>query len=181
MLLSRFFLAVCAIIIPVSAWLFAPEGTFILSCLFGWVLLALAVIDFRSLILPDPLTLAAALLGGLMVATTRPNAWLEHLIGGMAGYLVLFLVETVYLRMRGRDGLGRGDAKLLGVIGLWVGWTRLPDVLLMASLTGLLAALLANRLLKQDLSASTPVAFGPWLALAGWICWLSGPLLVPAV
>ena len=180
-LLSRFLLAVCAIIIPISAWLFAPVDTVILSCLFGWVLLALAVIDFRSLLLPDPLTLAAALLGALMVATTRPNDWLEHLIGGVAGYLVLFLVETVYLRLRGRDGLGRGDAKLLGAIGLWVGWTRLPDVLLLASLTGLLAALTANRLLKKELSASTPVAFAPWLALAGWISWLAGPLLVPSV
>jgi len=180
-LLSRFLLAVCAIIIPVTAWLLAPAGTFILSCLFGWVLLSLAAIDLRSLLLPDPLTLAAALLGALMVATSRPDAWLEHVIGGLAGYLVLFAVETVYLRLRGRDGLGRGDAKLLGAIGLWVGWTRLPDVLLIASLSGLLAALLYNRLLRHELSASTPVAFGPWLALAGWISWLSGPLFVPAV
>ena len=77
--------------------------------------------------------------------------------------------------------MGRGDAKLLGASGLWVGWTRLPDVLLIASLSGLLAALLYNRLLRHELSASTPVAFGPWLALAGWISWLSGPLFVPAV
>lgn len=180
MLLKRTILALCAIIIAISAWLFAPAGTLILSCLFGWTLLALAIIDFRSFILPDPLTLLAALLGAIMIAATRPGAWAEHLIGGVAGFTLLFAVELSYRHLRGREGLGRGDAKLLGALGLWTGWTRLPDILLIASLTGLIAALLASRISRESVSGTTPVAFGPWLALAGWISWLSGPLLVPA-
>lgn len=180
MLLKRTILALCVIAIAISAWFFAPDGTLILSCLFGWTLLALAVIDFRSFILPDPLTLLAALLGLVMIAATRPEAWVEHLIGGLAGFTLLFAVELSYRYLRRRDGLGRGDAKLLGALGLWTGWTRLPDILLIASLSGLIAALLASRIAKEAVSGTTPVAFGPWLALAGWVSWLSGPLLVPA-
>ncbi|WP_300392681.1 A24 family peptidase [Henriciella sp.] len=166
------------LLVALSAWAFAPEGTILLSCLFGWTLLALAAIDLRSFILPDPLNLLAALLGVAMVWWTRPDAWAEHLIGAAVGYLILFSVEITYRLMRGRDGLGRGDAKLFGVLGLWVGWTRLPDILLIASVSGLLAAILASRVAGDDLKSTTAIAFGPWLALAGWIAWLTGPLLV---
>ncbi|MEQ8559269.1 MAG: A24 family peptidase [Henriciella sp.] len=166
------------LLVALSAWAFAPDGTVILSCLFGWTLLALAAIDLRSFLLPDPLNLLAALLGVLMIWLTQPDAWAEHLIGGAAGYLVLLAVEFSYRFIRGRDGLGRGDAKLFGVLGLWVGWMRLPDILLVASLSGIVAAIVASRLGSGSLKGTTAIAFGPWLALAGWIAWLSGPLLV---
>ncbi|MEQ9315388.1 MAG: A24 family peptidase, partial [Henriciella sp.] len=150
------------------------------SCLMGWTLLALAAIDWRSFILPDPLNALLAVLGLVMVGLYAREAWLDHLIGAVAGYGILFSVETFYRITRGRDGLGRGDAKLLGALGLWTGWTRLPDILLMASLAGLAAALVSSRLSKEPLSGSTALAFGPWLALAGWVSWLAGPILVPA-
>ena len=165
--------------VALSAFAFAPPGTFILSCLFGWTLLTLAAIDWRSYILPDALNLLAALLGVLMIWTTERADWAEHVIGGVAGYLLLLSVELFYRHVRGRDGLGRGDAKLLGALGLWVGWTRLPDILLVGSVSALIAALVLSRRSGERLSGSTAMAFGPWLALGGWVCWLSGPLLVP--
>ena len=168
------FLAVTA-----SAWAFAPPGTLMLSLFMGWTLLALAVIDWHSFILPDPLNLLLAGLGGVMVWLTRPDAWLDHLLGGIIGYLLLLIIELAYRGTRGRDGLGRGDAKLLGALGLWVGWTRLPDILLLGSALGLAAALITSRLSGKKMSGTTTLAFGPWLALAGWISWLAGPLLVP--
>lgn len=167
--------------VALSAFAFAPDGTFVLSCLFGWTLLALAAIDLRTLILPDPLNLTTALLGLLMLWTVQSEAWLHHLIGGASGYLLLLSVELAYRYTRGREGLGRGDAKLLGALGLWVGWTRLPDILLIASVSGLLGALTASRVSGERMTGATALAFGPWLALAGWISWLAGPILVPQV
>lgn len=152
-----------------------------LSCLFGWTLLALATIDLKHFILPDALNLTAACLGLLMIWLTQPDAWAEYLIGGLAGFLVLFTIETGYSLLRGQQGLGRGDAKLLGGLGLWVGWTRLPDILLIASVTGLVAVLVVSLTSSQTMSRTSAIAFGPWLALAGWIAWLAGPLLVPAI
>ena len=61
------------------------------------------------------------------------------------------------------------------------GWSRLPDILLIASLGGLIAAATAALVLRRSIDGTGPVAFGPWLALAGWIAWLGGPILVPAV
>lgn len=175
------FYAACEVLglaIPIAAYFFAPSQTFILSCLMGWTLLALAAIDWRSFILPDVLNALLALLGGIMIVLYARDAWVDHVIGGLAGYGLLFAVETFYRLTRGRDGLGRGDAKLLGALGLWTGWVQLPDILLIASLTGLAGALTMSLIRKEQLSGTTALAFGPWLALAGWISWLSGPLLV---
>lgn len=165
--------------VTVSAWAFAPARTLVLSLGMGWTLLALAVIDWRSFILPDPLNLLLAGLGALMVWLIQPDAWLDHAVGGTVGYLLLLGVELAYRGARGRDGLGRGDAKLVGALGLWVGWARLPDILLIGSALGLAAVLVSSRLSGRDMSSTTSLAFGPWLALAGWISWLAGPILVP--
>ena len=167
-----------ALLIPISAFFFAPDGTFVLSCLMGWTLLALAAIDWRSYILPDPLNLLLAALGLVMVFTVDRDNWADHLIGGAAGYLMLLSVEILYRVWRGRDGLGRGDAKLLGALGLWVGWIALPDILLFASLSGLVFALASSLSNRSALSGQTVLAFGPWLAFAGWVSWLAGPVLV---
>lgn len=146
---------------------------------FGWLLLVLALIDLRCYLLPDGLNLAVFLLGGLMVALFQKDAWAWHLAGAAAGFGLLWLVEVAYLRLRGLHGLGRGDAKLLGGIGLWVGLAGIPPVLLIASLGGILAALVSARLERQSVTGQTMIAFGPWIALGGYIVWLF-PQLLPA-
>lgn len=167
-------------LVAITAWAFAPAGTLLLSCLFGWTLLALSVVDLKRYILPDGLNALGAGFGLVMIWLTRPEAWADHMIGAAAGYLVFLAVELAYRHGRRRDGLGRGDAKLLGMIGLWTGWIQLPDILLIASLSGLIAALASTRLTGRTLDGGSAIAFGPWLALAGWISWLSGPILVAA-
>jgi leader peptidase (prepilin peptidase) / N-methyltransferase len=147
------------------------------SCLFGWALLALALIDWRDYLLPDGLTLPL-LPAGLAVAWfAAPDALLDRLVGAAAGFLVFALVAAAYRRWRGRDGLGRGDAKLLAGLGGWVGASGLPSVILLASLLALAVAF-GRRSFGERLSATDPLAFGPYLAAAGWIVWLCGPLFV---
>lgn len=162
-------LALC-IAAAVSGWLYAPAGTLWLTLCLGALLVALALIDLRTYRLPDPLTLSVFLLGAIMVTLTRPEAWMHHLIGASIGYLVLVAIELAFKHLRGRDGLGRGDAKLLGALGMWTGWMGLAPTLLVASMLGLLAALAFGR----RIDGATMIAFGPWIALGGWVVWLFG-------
>lgn len=148
-----------------------------LTALFGLCLLALAVIDLKTFILPDGLNLAVFLLGCGMVAMYRQEIWLWHAGGAVAGYGLLWLVEVAYRKLRGIDGLGRGDAKLLGAIGMWVGLQGIPPVLLIASLGGIVSVMVGSALRRQPLSGQTAIAFGPWIALGGYAVWLAGPLL----
>jgi len=169
-------------LVPVASWALArgrcrscnaPIGWAApVTELFGWTLLALAAIDFRTYLLPDALNAGVFLLGALMLAWTRPPDWPLNLAGTALGFGLLWLVETVYRHLRGRDGLGRGDAKLLGAVGLWVGAAGIPPVLLIASLTGIAAALTISLRSAQSLSGQSAIAFGPWIALGGYIVWL---------
>jgi leader peptidase (prepilin peptidase)/N-methyltransferase len=144
-----------------------------IDCLLGWSLLALAWIDVRSMQLPDALTLPL-LLGGLAAtALLQPDAIGDHTIGAAAGYLLLRTVAASYRALRGHEGIGAGDAKLLGAAGAWLGWQALPALLLLAAGIGLGAAALmalSGRRVYRD----TPLPFGPWLALAVWALWLHG-------
>lgn len=143
-----------------------------LTALFGWLLLALAVIDLRSFLLPDALNAAVLALGAIWLLAFRPVDWPLHVAGAASGYILLRLVEFFYRHVRRAAGLGRGDAKLLGAIGLWVGLAGLPGVLLIASLGGLAGALIQSLILRRELTGSTAVAFGPWIALGGFSVWL---------
>lgn len=162
-----------------AATLYSPGGPEELwfTLVLGWALLALAVIDLRTFLLPDRLNLGVFLLGAAMVALYRQDTWIWHLAGAVCGYGLLWLVEKAYHRLRGIDGLGRGDAKLLGAIGMWVGLEGLPPVLLIASLSGILAVLALSVLNRQSVSGQSMIAFGPLIALAGYIIWLWPPAL----
>ena len=112
---------------------------------FWLLLLAPAVLDARHHWLPDPLTLVVAVAGLLLggIATSAPLV--DRLIGGATGFLALWLIALAYRRSRGREGLGAGDPKLLGAIGLWTGWVALPAILLFAALAGLGVAVVQGR------------------------------------
>jgi leader peptidase (prepilin peptidase)/N-methyltransferase len=99
----------------------------------------------------------------------------DHLIGAAAGFAVFAGIAAIYRRLRGREGLGLGDAKLLAALGAWVGWQGLPTIVLYAALAGLLWAI-AGALRGAPLHARHRIPFGPFLSLAGWLVWLYGPL-----
>jgi leader peptidase (prepilin peptidase)/N-methyltransferase len=166
-------------LITLAAVFCAPPGLLTLTVLLGWLLLALAAIDARTFILPDGLNAAVAVLGAAMLASVRPPDWGMNVAGAVIGFGLLWLVELFYRRLRGRDGLGRGDAKLLGAIGLWVGAFGIAPVLLIASLSGIAAALLLSLRESKTLSGQSAIAFGPWIALGGYIVWLLQTARIP--
>jgi leader peptidase (prepilin peptidase)/N-methyltransferase len=146
-----------------------------LDAALGWWLLALAWIDWRHTILPDVLTLPLIPLGLAAAGALTPENLPDPLLGIACGYLGLWAVAWGYRRLRGRDGLGMGDAKLLAAAGAWVGATGLPSVLAGAAFAALLAVggmMLAGR--RLDRYAAIP--FGPFLATAMWLVWLFGPI-----
>jgi leader peptidase (prepilin peptidase) / N-methyltransferase len=160
--------------IAVVAWaatLEASTGIFVASCIFGWMLLLLAAIDWRVQLLPDLVTLPLAL-AGLAASFLLPlGPWRDHAIGAAAGFVALALIAWVYHRLRKREGLGLGDAKLLAAIGAWVGWQALPAVVLAGSVLGLLFAL-ALSLYGLRLRMSDRLPFGVFLSAGGWLVWL---------
>lgn len=162
-----------------SAWGFDGPMALV-SALFGWWLLIVAIIDGEHFWLPDRLTLplaaaglaqamAFALLGG------APMAWIHNLIGAAAGFGALWLIAFAYRRLRGREGLGGGDPILLGAIGAWVGWQGLPSVVVWAGIAGL-GVVLAMVVARRDVSAEMKLPFGVFLALGGWMVWVLGAL-----
>jgi leader peptidase (prepilin peptidase)/N-methyltransferase len=147
------------------------------TALFGWWLLLIAALDARHHWLPDRLTVPLVLAGLVVAAAGIGPDWRERAIGAVAGYVVLAGIAVGYRALRGREGLGGGDPKLLAGLGAWLGWQQLPFVLLGAGLLGLLAVLL-RRLRGEAVSAIDRVPLGTLMALAAWPLWL---LLVGAV
>lgn len=137
----------------------------------GWLLLTLALLDLRHFWLPNRVTAALALAGLAVGIADIPPPLIDRLIGGVAGLLVFAAVRYGYRRLRGREGMGGGDVKLFGAIGLWLGWRMLPLILFGAALAGLLWGLvLISR--GQALTATSRLPFGVFLALAAWFGWL---------
>lgn len=134
-------------------------------------LAALSYIDLRELRLPDAVTLP--LIGiGIVVNVVIFGALWTPLIGAILGYSAFVALEIAYRRIRGREGLGRGDAKLLAAGGAWCGAWFLPYIALVGGLSALgyvFALALVRGRKPQD---SDLVAFGPWLALGVFVCWL---------
>ncbi len=155
-------------------------GWYLVFVLFAtWSLLALAVIDFDTTLLPDQLTypfLWAGILAALLGLSPVPLA--DAVAGAIAGYLILWSLYWVFKLLTGKEGMGYGDFKLLAGLGAWVGWQHLPVVLLLASVAGsvLGIALIYLGAVRRDQG----IPFGPWLAIAGWLTLLWGPEMVSA-
>jgi len=147
------------------------------SLLLGWTLLALAAIDLRHYLLPDVLTLPL-IPAGLAVAYALDPALLPgHALGALIGFAAFVVIGQLYLRLRGRHGLGLGDAKLLAAAGAWLGWAALPSVVVIGAALALALAL-APAPGGAKLALTGKLAFGPHLALAFWLVWLFGPLIL---
>ena len=140
--------------------------------LLGWILLTLAILDWRHFWLPDALTMPLAFLGFTLGLWTTDVMLTDRVIGAVAGYGSLLGIALGYRALRGREGLGLGDAKLLGALGAWFGWQVLPFLLLIAASVGLAVMLLTGR----ARSATARVPLGSFLALAAlpaWLLWIS--------
>jgi leader peptidase (prepilin peptidase)/N-methyltransferase len=130
-------------------------------------LTALTDIDIRTGLLPDVVTLPLLLLGLLLSLVGIGPTPLASALGAALGWLFLAGLALLYRRLRGFDGLGLGDAKLLGALGAWTGALSLPLILLGAALSGLIFYSCRNAWARRlDMRAELP--FGPFLAFAGW-------------
>ena len=148
------------------------SATLCCGCVLGWTLLALAWIDWEAFILPDVLTLPLVLAGLAATFWLAPNTLTNHAAAAALGYLLFRGVAWAYRRLRGRDGLGEGDAKLMAAAGAWIGITALSSVLLGGALLTLAVGLVDGLRRGEGLSATTRLAFGPGLCAALWVVWL---------
>jgi len=151
-----------------------PQG--LAGLVLTWTLIAATGIDLDHHLLPDQLTLpllwAGLVLNLFGVFTDLQSA----VVGAVAGYLVLWLVYHVFRLVTGKEGMGYGDFKLLAAIGAWFGWQVLPSVILLAAGVGAVVGIVLIALRQRG--REVPMAFGPFLAAAGWLVLVAGDRIV---
>lgn len=147
-------------------WPLAP----VTAC-FGWWLLLIAALDLEHHWLPDALTLPLVPLGLAAAWADLGPPLIERAAGAAIGWAALASIAWAYRALRGREGMGSGDPRLMAGLGAFVGAWQLPAVLLGAGLLGL-AAVLAMRLRGQEVTATSRLPLGTLLALAAWPVWL---------
>ena len=166
-----------SVLIGIAALSIMPGTAGWLWALFGWLMLPLALLDARHFWLPDRLSavlaVAGLLLAGPMLATSLTDRW----IGALSSGLILAAIAWAYRRLRGGDGMGGGDPKLVAAIGCWLGWQPLPLMLLLASLGGIVWALIVQRKGDQPLGEQR-VPFGLFACIAAWAAVPLWPLLI---
>ncbi len=140
---------------------------------FTFVLIAATFIDLDTMLLPDSLTLPLTWFGiTLALLQISPVSLQDSVIGAIAGYLSLWSVYWLFKLVTGKEGMGYGDFKLLAALGAWLGWQYLPMIILLSSFVGVIFGIIQLRLKQQGIDKAFP--FGPYLAIAGWVCMMWG-------
>ena len=147
------------------------SATFAAALVLSYGLIALTFVDFDHQILPDQITLPGIWIGLLLNLNGIFCSLEESVIGAMAGYLSLWIVYQGFKLATGKEGMGFGDFKLLAALGAWFGWTALPGIVLISSAIG---AIIGITLIALGRPREEAIAFGPYLALAGFIYLLAG-------
>lgn len=169
---------ITGLLVLASVWRFGfgwqGFGAIVLSCF----LVALSGIDLRTRLLPDQLTLPLMWLG--LIASLE-NLYIvpkSALLGAIAGYVSLWLVWWVFKQLTGKEGMGHGDFKLLAALGAWCGLKGILPIILLSSVVG--AVVGSIWLVAKGRDKATPIPFGPYLAIAGWITFFWGQEMVDA-
>ncbi len=155
---------------------FGPTWQGLAACGLLWTLLALTFIDLDTQLLPDDLTLPLLWAGlfvnlfGLFVPLS------EAVVGAIAGYASLWSVYWVFKLIRGKEGMGYGDFKLLAALGAWMGWKALPAIVLLSSAVGAVIGITLVLVKRRD--HQQPLPFGPFLAVAGVVALFAGRPLI---
>lgn len=137
-----------------------------------WALIALSMIDFDVQLLPDNITVPYLWLGLLLSLAALFTDPKSAIIGAVAGYLSLWSVYQLFKRFTGKEGMGYGDFKLLAMLGAWLGWQYLPQIILLSALVG--ASVGVALIVLRGRDRNIPIPFGPYLAAAGWISLMWG-------
>jgi leader peptidase (prepilin peptidase) / N-methyltransferase len=141
------------------------------ACILGGILLALAIVDFHSMTLPNRLNLLLAAAGAAQSVIVGQPGVIDAALGAFVGGACLMLVAVFFRRYRGIDGLGLGDLKLAAAAGIWTGWQGIPLMLLVAS-TSALAFFAIRATWNRKFDSEVPLPFGPFLGLGTFFAWL---------
>ncbi len=160
----------------VVVWKFGPTWPALAGLVFTWMLIALAGIDFRTQYLPDQINYPLLWLGLLLSVLPMFVNPVAAIVGAAIGYLSLWSVYWLFKLATGKEGMGYGDFKLLAALGAWMGPGKLLPIVLLSSLVGAVigGTLIALRKHQREL----PMPFGPFIAMAGWICFIAGDWLL---
>ena len=165
-----------ALLTAAIVWFHGPSLATVGLLLLTWWLLALALIDAETQLLPDVLTLSG-LWAGLLFSLWSPVVTpAMAIIGAAAGYTALWGLNALYRQWRGHDGLGYGDFKLFALLGAWGGVEALLTTSLVAPILALVVVLI--QIPRRGFHARQAMPFGPYLALGGWIAIVPPPSLL---
>ncbi|ATD65765.1 prepilin peptidase [Neisseria weixii] len=155
------------VLFSVVAWQYGWSWLTFGGLIFTAMLIALTFIDYDTQYLPDSLTLSLVWLGLLYNFNGAFTTLQSAVLGAVCGYMSLWLLCYVYKLLTGKIGMGGGDFKLLAALGAWLGVGVLPVLVFMAALIGIIVALLSR------VGKGQQFAFGPSLAVAGWVIFIA--------
>lgn len=155
---------------------FGPSGAWVAYMATGGLLIIMSFIDFQEFILPDVFTLPGAVLAFAGTTLLVGMPWQDALLGGVIGAGAFWVLQKGYYLLRGVEGLGTGDIKLMLMLGILVGWQGLPMMIFLAALTAL-AASLGYMAKTAHQGMRTRIPFGPFLSLGAMLQILYGPVL----
>jgi len=170
-----------ALMSAIVAWKFGFGWAAAAALVLTWFLIALAVIDMDTQLLPDGMTLPLLWIGLMLplllpAGDRLPVDLRDAVIGAAAGYLSLWSVYHLFRLLTGKEGMGYGDFKLLAALGAWLGWQMLLPIIIGAAGVGALVGI--TSIVLGQRGKGVPMAFGPYLAAAGWLMLMLGPQLV---
>lgn len=139
-----------------------------------WSLIAISMIDYDTQLIPDDISLPLLWLGLIVNFFGLVVPMADAFWGAVAGYLSLWTVYQVFRLITGKEGMGFGDFKLLGLLGAWMGWQMLPLIIILSSFAG---AIVGGALILFGRDRAQPIPFGPYLAIAGLIALLWGDVI----
>tara|TARA_B100001750_G_C15090213_1_gene390293 strand:- start:7 stop:597 length:591 start_codon:yes stop_codon:yes gene_type:complete len=165
---------ICAISFVSIYYFFGLTITTLLLLILSVFFIIIFFIDLKHFIIPNVLTFPLMAIG--FIKSFDPNLnkaifpnYINSLIGGLIGYTIIWLIIYFYEKVRKKDGMGLGDAKLMAVIGFWFGWISVPIVIFISSFVALAFAI--PSLIKKSLSMSSEIPFGPYI-ITGCIIYL---------
>lgn len=155
---------------------FGPTSLAIAGLIFIWWMITMTFIDIDHQILPDSLTLSLLWIGLIINSDGLLISLHDAVLSAAGAYLFLWIFIKIFYLATGKIGMGHGDFKLFAAFGAWFGWQQLPFILVLSSLIGAIFGIIILKLTAQD--KDTPIPFGPYLCLAGFINLLWGKELM---
>ena len=174
---SQYFLVefISAISFIIVYHLYGISITTLLLIILSIFFIIIFFIDLKHFIIPNELTFPLMLIG--FVKSFEPNLnqtifpnYINSLIGGVFGYLIIWLIIFFYKKVRNKEGIGLGDEKLMALVGFWFGWASIPFTIFISSFVALIFSI--PSLIKKNKNMATQIPFGPYIII-GCIIYVS--------